>query len=92
MKAAVYAVNWTEYERGWGSRPDGHTLHLTEEVAKEYISDYWARQPKNVPDEYSAPGVPAATAVDIKTYEKIVAHYGEFKRETAYWGHHSNWI
>lgn len=85
----VVAINWTEYERGWGSRPDGHTFHLTFEAANDYITKYWARQPdkKNgvAPDEYSAPGEPFSIEVDGEIFQKLV-NSGDF------WGHHSNWV
>ena len=49
----AYLVTWTEYERGWGCRPDGASLHLTQKNAKEYISAYWKTMPKEAPYEYS---------------------------------------
>lgn len=33
MVNAIYAMNWTEYERGWGPRPDGVSLHASKEAA-----------------------------------------------------------
>lgn len=33
----VYRCVWTEYEKGWGSRPDGVTYALTEEQLKTEI-------------------------------------------------------
>lgn len=86
----VVAVNWTEYERGWGSRPDGHTFHLTFEDAEKYIAAYWDRQPLAVngmaPDDYSAPGEPFAKKVDGATFEKLVNAKDGF-----IWGHATNW-
>ena len=46
---------WTESERGWGSRNDGCTLHLTKEDYKKYVEEYWKTMPDKVPDEYSRP-------------------------------------
>ncbi len=46
---------WTESERGWGQRPDGCTIHLTEKDYKEYVKAYWAKMPDTVQDEYSRP-------------------------------------
>ena len=54
---AVYCIEWTEHERGWGCRPDGFTLHATAEDAKQYIDDYW-RMPNSAPDDYDKPGKP----------------------------------
>ena len=51
--AKVFEIEWTEYERGWGQRPDGYTYHPTEQIAQKYIDDYWAHMPKEVPDYFS---------------------------------------
>ncbi len=52
----AYRIPWTEYERGWGQRPDGATLHISLEEAQLYCDQITAkRDPKNVPDEYSSP-------------------------------------
>jgi hypothetical protein len=53
--AAVIVITWTESERGWGQRPDGASLHLNREDAAQYVKEYWAKMPKEVPDEYSRP-------------------------------------
>lgn len=83
---AVYAVNWTEHERGWGTRPDGHTLHSSLEEANRYIADYWDKQPSGfVPDEYSAPSEPKLVHVDDDTYINV-SNVGSI------WGHNSQWI
>lgn len=52
------AQSWTESERGWGQRPDGYSIHLTEEDRKlfnaEFIREERERNPSGaVPDEYS---------------------------------------
>ncbi len=35
-----YAVNWIEYESGWGSRPDDVSLHLSYSDVEIFISHY----------------------------------------------------
>lgn len=81
MPVAV-RVCWTEYERGWGSRPDGVTLHRDEKEARRYIKDYWDRQPPAVngraPDCYSAPGQPELVRVSEEEYERL-------QREGSFW-------
>lgn len=52
---ALYGIEWEESERGWGVRPDGYSFHRTNEEAEQYVKDFIARQPKEVPDEYSRP-------------------------------------
>jgi len=49
----AYVLTWTESESGWGMRPDGVSLHLTQDDVKNYITAYWDRMPKEVPHEYS---------------------------------------
>lgn len=71
MQVAV-RVCWIEYERGWGCRPDGVTLHRNEEEAKQHIQEYWSRQPKNhIPDCYSSPGEPELVRVTKEEYERV---------------------
>lgn len=53
--AMVFCQKWEESERGWGTRPDGYSLHLTEKDAENYIREYWDSMPDEVPDEYSCP-------------------------------------
>ncbi len=46
---------WEESELGWGTRPDGYSLHLTDEDRRAYIQKYWDRMPASTPEEYSRP-------------------------------------
>jgi hypothetical protein len=51
----AYLVEMTEYERGWGSRPDGYLAFPTEADARAYVTRQTAgRSIHNVPDEYVA--------------------------------------
>lgn len=52
---ALYGIEWEESERGWGTRPDGFSFHRSEEESEQYLKEFFARQPKEVPDEYSRP-------------------------------------
>ena len=68
----VVCQKWEESERGWGVRPDGYSLHLTNGDLKAFIAAHWAKMPPTAPDEYSRPsGTPYVCAVDAKTYRKI---------------------
>lgn len=85
---AVYAINWTEYERGWGSRPDGHTLHISLEEAHNYIKNYGRDQRESyfyVPEIYSAPGDPKLVEVSDEVYIDVT-NVGTI------WGHTTRWI
>lgn len=65
---------WEESERGWGTRPDGYSLHLTEEDRLAYIREYWNRMPDRVPDEYSRPdGTPYHWRAPQETYDLVAA-------------------
>lgn len=72
MKNVVICETWTESERGWGTRPDGVSLHLKEEDCKEYIKDYWNTMPDEIQDEYSRPdGNLRSVCVSDEIYEDI---------------------
>lgn len=73
MKAA-YRINWTEYERGWGSRPDGYTLCRDREAAETRIKEHWAKYPprsQGVPDYYIAPSDPFLVEIDDELAEQL---------------------
>lgn len=69
----VYLYAWTEYERGWGNRPDGASLHLTIEDGKKFVKDYWDSMPDEVQDEYSAPNqdIPIQVMVSEEVFKTI---------------------
>jgi hypothetical protein len=73
----VYCMPWEESERGWGIRPDGYSLHLTEEDYREHLDRHWAfyhqQYGNSVPHEYDRPGLkdPYPCVVDEETYQKI---------------------
>lgn len=72
MIKAVYKVEWTESERGWGQRPDGHSFHASKEEANEFIKAYWDKQPKGpAPDCYVKPGTPFLTEVSEVIYDLV---------------------
>jgi hypothetical protein len=71
---AVVRQEWWESERGWGCRPDDCSLHLTLLDRDQFIREYWAQMPKDVPDIYSSPIGEATTVfVDHDTYAAITA-------------------
>ena len=72
----VVCQEWELSERGWGIRPDGYSLHLSEDSRTEYEKSYWARENKRntggIPNEYSRPsGTPYLIDIDAKTYKKL---------------------
>ena len=73
---ALYAVEWTEYERGWGCRPDGHSVHRNLNEAQRFITVYLNNLPKEIPDEYSSPGEPKIMEVS-ESLQRYVNLYGD---------------
>lgn len=54
----ILVLEWLESEAGWGQRPDGCTIHLSEEDMKKFVKEYWAKMPdrsQGVPECYSRP-------------------------------------
>jgi hypothetical protein len=49
----AYLITWTESEKGWGIRPDGASLHLTQDNAKVFLKEYWDGMPAEAPHEFS---------------------------------------
>lgn len=84
MAQSAYVINWTERERGFGYRPDGHTLHISKEEAIAYIKSYWSCQPDTVPDEYSAPDEPRLVEVSDSIFQRL-------EKEKTFWGDPTKW-
>ena len=60
----VLCQTWSESERGWGMRPDGYSLHLSQKDLDAYVKAYWEKMPVKTPHEYSFPdGKPYACIV-----------------------------
>ena len=80
-KHTVICQKWEESERGWGIRPDGYSLHLSEKDRKAFIKKYWTGMPDVVPNEYSRPdGTPYLCEVDEKTFKEIKAGKNGIRR------------
>lgn len=68
----VWCQKWLESERGWGTRPDGFSLHISKEDLAAFVREYWEKMPESVPDEYSRPdGEPYLCPVNARIYEKV---------------------
>lgn len=81
----VVKQEWTEYERGWGCRPDGFTLHLNKIKMEEFNKDYMGDRDGPTPDVYISPGVAEIVDVDEDVYEKIK------ESEFGIWGY-KEWV
>lgn len=51
----VIVQKWEESERGWGTRPDGYSIHPDQAALTRFVKAYWDKMPKETPDEYSRP-------------------------------------
>lgn len=68
----IVQQRWEESERGWGVRPDGFSLHLSDEDRTGFIEEYWESMPDEVPDEYSRPsGEPGKSLAPDEVLEKL---------------------
>jgi hypothetical protein len=65
-----YRVRYTEYERGWGSRPDGFTDFDSFEEADQYYRSYNAQHntADSAPDWYMVAEEPAFVDADKTKY------------------------
>ena len=66
-----YALSWTEYERGWGQRPDGVTLCATKAIAEARYNAAFTNRGGSTPDEYSNPSEPYLVEVTSAAYKLI---------------------
>jgi len=76
----VVVQKWEESERGWGTRPDGYSIFLSETAHRAYMQAFSDKQQadyartKTVPEEYTRPDGEAYLAdVDEETYNKLKA-------------------
>lgn len=73
-KFFLYAISMTEYERGWGQRPDGTVYTFSLSDANEFIKNYLNKQPKDhVPDCYTMPSDPKPVELAAWEYKEIVS-------------------
>lgn len=80
-KHVVICQKWEESERGWGTRPDGYSLHLNDSDRRGFIEEYWASMPNSAPDEYSRPdGTPYEAEVEAAVYEEVEASKNGIRR------------
>lgn len=77
----IYLQYWEESERGWGVRPDGCSLHLTQQNHKDYIKSILEdRDPNNVPHEYDMV-VGGLIPVEVKEslYHEVIKSNGSLR-------------
>lgn len=69
---------WTESERGWGSRPDGYTLHSTLADRDWWVINHNSQLPDDhIPDVYSrTAGSPYLVDIDEQTRGELIGVKG----------------
>ena len=75
-----WRIDFTEFERGWGSRPDGYALFKTKEAAQAHFDHHWESYPDGpVPDYYihaSEPRLVEFTAAEAaKLADQDIGHF-----------------
>jgi len=83
MKSMIYALDWTEYESGWGCRPDGlQIFNSFAELEKVLERDKQERlTAKSTPSEYSIPTTKYVMELDSKDAEALE----KLITKTCYW-------
>lgn len=80
MAKTVVVQKWEESELGWGCRPDGYSIHVSEEALAKYVHDYWESMPNTPPSEYSRPdGTPYSASISEEEYHKLVETGGSLR-------------
>lgn len=72
----VYAWEWTERERGWGQRPDGISIHVSDAAARDYLNEGIKKEMAVykglVPPEYSRPnGTVTPLKVSLALWDEL---------------------
>jgi len=74
-----YLQSWTESERGWGNRPDGHTLYITLGARKAHLEKDAAERGVEIPHTYSFPdGEPKLVRITEDAADRIAASEGKW--------------
>ena len=69
----VWVIEWEEWEEGWGPRPDGVSLHTSEEKRKEYPK---IEQKRDSEFHSSFPTRTYEREVSDQVYDEIVGNGG----------------
>ncbi len=82
MANKIWVVEWDEYEKNWGSRPNGYSLHTTKEICNNYMQE----RVMNYSDYHSNdPTKPYQTAVSKALYATIKAKGGTLTTDRKTW-------
>jgi hypothetical protein len=74
----VFIQRWEESERGWGTRPDGYSVHFTDEdritFCNNFMNEQETRLGDSTPDEYDRPerGSVGELYVTLEKMEELI--------------------
>jgi hypothetical protein len=71
----AFVYSWTERERGFGQRPDGLSVHVSEQEARNYVARHFASMPSEAPDEYEQPDsdIPFGVVLQDAAFARLLA-------------------
>ena len=82
MTKKIFVVDWYEFEKNWGSRPNGYSLHTTKEICNHYMHE----RVMNFSDYHSDdPTEPYHIAVSKALYDSIEANGGTLVTDRKIW-------
>lgn len=59
---------WEESEKGWGTRPDGASIHIDNNYYLSYVNDIYNKRGDIVPDEYDRV---VGSVIEVKAKDNI---------------------
>jgi len=69
----VFLQLWEESERGWGTRPDGCSLHIDNIELDRYVDNIYSDRGDVIPDEYDRTiGGSIEAFVDDELFNKVI--------------------
>lgn len=74
QRRTVFIQNWEESERGYGTRPDGFTIHVDRKQRDEYVDWYYKtfNNSSYAPNSYTRiDGLPIEIEVSEELYDLI---------------------
>lgn len=67
MRQTAWRIDFTEYERGWGSRPSGYNLYAEKALATAAYDEHWAGYSNGeAPDYYIHASSPKLVELTVR--------------------------
>lgn len=69
----AFMMSWIESERGWGTRPDGVSLHVSAEAYQTFLDAHWGTMPDGAaPECYSRPDSMTGKVVEVDVVDEAL--------------------